>query len=183
MKTVFTFIIGIQPAAISNGLFHIFSHFSHTFIYIENSHLVNDTPSTDLVSLILLQQQGKKALSTWILDMLFRRLINDCSSLASIPEESSGSLSCLITPDHESYPTAIIICDNLIILTLAKAVLIPSFYEIWWVLPLIIFYKVSYLSSWQPCALYCKHLVKSVYNIETVELKNKIICHVLNSIQ
>lgn len=28
-----------------------------------------------------------------------------------------------------------------------------------------------------------RHLVKCVYNIETVELKNKIVCHVLNSIQ
>lgn len=59
MKTLFAFIIDIQPAAASKRLFHLFSHFSHTFICIESSHLVNDTPSTDLVNLILLQQQGK----------------------------------------------------------------------------------------------------------------------------
>lgn len=68
-------------------------------------------------------------MSTWILDMLFRRLIDGYSSLTSSLEESSGSVRCLITPDHQTYSTAIGIRDNLVILTLVKPVLIHSFYE------------------------------------------------------
>lgn len=150
MKTVFAFIIDIQPAATSNGFFHLFSHFSHTFMSIENSHLVNDTPSTDLVSLILFQQQGRLYLPGFGHD--FRRLNNDYSSLTSILKESSGSLRCLITPDHRTYSTTIGICDNFVILTLVKLVFIHSFYDIWWFFPLVMFYKNSHLSSWQPCA-------------------------------
>lgn len=150
MQTVFAFIIGIQPAASSNGFFHLFSHFPHTFICIGNSHLVNYTPSTDLVSLILLQQQGRLYLPGFGHD--FRRLNNGYSSLTCILEESSGSLRCLIIPDHQTYSTAIGIYDNFVILTSVKVVFIHSFYEVWWFFPLIMFYKNSHLSSWQPCA-------------------------------
>lgn len=52
------------------------------------------------------------------------------SSVTSILEESSGSLRCLITPDHQTYSTAIGMCDNFVILTSVKVVFIHSFYEI-----------------------------------------------------
>jgi len=63
MKTMFAFIIGIQSAVTSNGFYHLFRHFSHILSSCTaKSHLVNGTSSTDLVSLILLQQQGQLCL-------------------------------------------------------------------------------------------------------------------------
>lgn len=152
MKTVLAFIIGMKPAVTSKGFCHLFSHFSHIFICMHSKFTFGKWYFLHWSCQFNTSLTAGEALSPWISGMLLRRLISNYNFLSSILEESSGSVSCSVTPNHQAYLSAIAICDNLIILTLAKAVLIHTFNKIWWFFLVVIIYKVLHLSSRQACA-------------------------------